>query len=68
MNLTELLPGVQGLSKSEKVELIQLLHEELKTEENPLDHFRGKTIEIWSPLGGDEAARQLLDYMKTVKD
>lgn len=68
MSLAEVLPTVQTLSRIEKLNLIQVLAEELARSETVPALEAGQTYSIWSPhdaYQGAEVLLQLLEREKT---
>ncbi|HEY2154117.1 MAG TPA: hypothetical protein VGH33_00705 [Isosphaeraceae bacterium] len=62
MNLGELLPAIQGLSRAEKIRLIQALADELAGEEG-ITIVSGSTFPVWSPHNAHDAAETLLEAL-----
>lgn len=61
---TEIKKTIQSLSRTEKLELIQLIATELLTDERR-DHFKqGETHGVWSPHNEERAARQLAGLLQ----
>ncbi|WP_148590768.1 hypothetical protein [Aquisphaera giovannonii] len=65
MSLTELLPSIRGLSRPEKLRLIQVLAAELAAAESPTPAplAEGETYPVWSPYDAHEAAATLLNLL-----
>jgi hypothetical protein len=66
MSLTEVLPAVRCLRRSEKLELIKFLADELAREESvSAEHSirDGATYEVWSPTDAFEAAAALSEML-----
>jgi hypothetical protein len=67
MSLVELLPDVRSLSRDEKIQLIQLLSEEL-ARDNPSSLLRaGETYSDWSPHTAYDAAEILMKMLEAEK-
>ena len=64
MSLTELLPSVQSLPRSDKLRLIQYLATELAHEEVPPTFEDGAQFPIWSPYNAFDAANILLQAIQ----
>ena len=64
MSLTELIPLIRTLSDNEKVQLFDMLKDELAREDSiaPLEHE--KTYPLWTPYGAFGAARELLNALQ----
>jgi hypothetical protein len=61
MALSELLPALKALPRSEKIRAIQALADDLASEEeNPLAEVEGKSCPVWSPYEAFGAAAKLL--------
>jgi hypothetical protein len=60
MTLTELLPSLHALPRSEKWRLIQLMVADLAREEDAIPIEDGQAYPIWSPHDAFEAAETLL--------
>ena len=67
MTLAELLPEIKSLGRGEKLQLIQLLAEDVAREEQLIAGWKDKTFEIWSPYNCDEAANTLGELLKAAK-
>ena len=63
MTITEILDQVKHLSKQERRELIQLLHESLQHTDEPQNHsileLAGLGAEIWKGIDPQEYVNQL---------
>lgn len=59
MSVTELLPTLQKLSRTEKLRVMQFLISELAREENEASLEHGAIYRIESPLTSHEAAHKL---------
>ena len=60
MSLSDLLPTIQALPRSEKLRLIQLLAADVACEEQAVVDLADKTVPIWSPYDALEGAATLL--------
>jgi hypothetical protein len=60
MSFVEVLPIVRSLSRIEKLQLIQLLADDLAQAEESPPLTAGRTYPLWSPDRHDEAADVLL--------
>ena len=67
MSLTELLPSVRSLSRTEKLRLIQFLAQSLAEVEETCPIEAGQTYPIWSPLDATKAAAVLLQVLESEK-
>ena len=65
MSLAELMPSVQSLSPTDKLELLRLLAGELREANSILPLEVGKEYPIWSPFDADEAALALQAILAT---
>lgn len=65
MSLAELWPSVRELSRTEKLQLIQVLAADLAEVEAPAPLAQGKEYPLWSPFGAHEAAAVLLKVLDT---
>jgi hypothetical protein len=65
MSLTELLPALHGLPRTDKFRVVQILTAELAEEEAELTD--GAEYPIWSPLDAHEAATTLTDFLQLHK-
>ncbi len=63
MNLAEVLPEVQSLSRLDKIRLIQVLAQELERDESGLIE-PGKSYPIWSPDCAFTAAATMLQALE----
>jgi hypothetical protein len=61
MSLTDILPGVQTLSRLDKIRLIRFLAQELERDEE------GRSDSIWSPDRAFTAAAALLQALQDEK-
>lgn len=59
MSVTELLPSLKTLSRTDKLKVMQFLAQELEVEEELSLLQSGKTYQIWSPLNSHKAAQTL---------
>ena len=62
MSFAELLPIVQALPQPEKLQLIEILQDEVLEDISPLEHY--KTYWIWTPLNSYGAAETLMNAMQ----
>jgi hypothetical protein len=60
MSLIDVLPDVQSLSRVEKIRLLQLLAQDLETDEISLIE-PGRSYPVWSPDRAFSAAAALLE-------
>jgi hypothetical protein len=60
MSLVEVLPGVQALSRTDKLRLIQFLAQDLAEGESGLSLQAGQSYPLWSPHEAFDAAATLL--------
>lgn len=63
MELTELLPTLRQLDRSDRLRVMQFLVFELAKEEDALLNI-GESYPVWSPYNSFEAARTLLTVLK----
>lgn len=63
MSLAELMPSVRDLSRTEKLQLIQVLAADLAELEGPASLAPGKAYPLWSPFAAHEAAAVLLKVL-----
>ncbi|MDM8558472.1 hypothetical protein [Candidatus Parabeggiatoa sp. HSG14] len=61
MSFAELLPIVQALPQPEKLQLIEILQEEVLEDISPLEHH--KTYWIWTPINSYGTAEALMNAM-----
>jgi hypothetical protein len=66
MSLAEVLPGVQTLSRLDKIRLIRLLAQELERDEAGLIE-PGRSYSVWSPDRAFAAAATLLQALEDEK-
>jgi hypothetical protein len=59
MTLSELLPDIQALARSEKLHLIHLLAADVAHEERLIANLKNSSAEIWSPFDATDAAKAL---------
>jgi len=60
MSLSDLLPTIQALPRSDKLRLIQLLAADMAREERAVADLADKTVPVWSPHDAFEGAATLL--------
>ena len=66
MSLIDVLPGLQSLSRGDKIRIIQYLARELeRDEESPIEP--GQSYPIWSPDQAYSAAEVLLKELENDK-
>ena len=65
MSFAELLPIVQALPQPEKLQLIEILQDEVLEDISPLEHH--KTYWIWTPFNSYGAAEALMNAMSEDK-
>lgn len=58
MSFAELLPIVQALPQPEKLQLIEILQDEVLEDISPLEHY--KTYWIWTPLNSSYGVAETL--------
>ena len=68
MTLSELMPTIQSLPRSDKLRLIQLLAAEIAEEEGIAQDVVGKTVPIWSPHDSFQGAATLLRVLGDERD
>lgn len=66
MSLTEVLPGVQSLSRLDKIRLIQFFAQELERDDAGLIE-PGRSYPVWSPDKAFSAAAVLLQALEEDK-
>ncbi|KYC41245.1 hypothetical protein WA1_22535 [Scytonema hofmannii PCC 7110] len=59
MNIADLLPTLQKLSRADKLKVMQFLVQEMATVEEILSLQPGKTYHVWSPYNSHEADQKL---------
>jgi hypothetical protein len=64
MTLSEILPSVQELPRSDKLRLIQMLASELIRDEDVVPPWNNQTVPVWSPYDAYEGACTLLSVLK----
>jgi hypothetical protein len=64
MSLVEILPGVRSLPRAEKLELLQILAQELAEAEAPADLGAGAMYPGWSLDPEFKAAEKLLEFLR----
>jgi hypothetical protein len=64
MSFVEMLPSVRALSRIEKLQLIQLLAEDLARAEESTILMAGQSYPLWSPDRAYEAADVLLQELE----
>jgi hypothetical protein len=64
MTLTELIPTIQNLNRSDKIQLLQIIANELAKEEEHLNLVSGEDYPIYSPYNAFEAADTLLKLLE----
>jgi len=65
MSVTELLPSLKTLSRTDKLKVMQFLAQELEVEEELSLLQSGKTYQIWSPLNSHKAAQTLAALLES---
>ena len=68
MTLSELLPTIQSLPRSDKLRLIQLLAADIAREEGIAQDMAGKTFPFWSPYDSFQGAAPLLEVLGEDKE
>ena len=66
MSIDKLVQELQVLSRREKLQIVQLLVNDLKEEEDNLTLTQTQ-YEVWSPADAGEAARVLLTMLEEAK-
>lgn len=66
MTLTEVLPNIRQLSRTEKLRIVHILIDEIAAEETSLLES-GRTYEVWSPYDSFDAADKLLKMLEEEK-
>lgn len=64
MNLAELFPTLQNLSRADKLKIMQFLVSELAREEEALLLENGATYQLWSPYNSHDAAQKLAQLLE----
>ena len=64
MTTADLFPTLRGLSRAEKLKVMQFLIAELAKEEEPTLQA-GATYSLWSPLNSHEAAHKLSQLLES---
>ena len=64
MSVTELLPSLKTLSRTDKLKVMQFLAQELEVEEELSLLQSGKTYQIWSPLNSHKAVQTLATLLE----
>jgi hypothetical protein len=64
MTTADLFPTLRGLSRAEKLKVMQFLIAELAQEEEPTLQA-GATYSLWSPLNSHEAAHKLSQLLES---
>jgi len=64
MSVTELLPSLKTLSRTDKLKVMQFLAQELEVEEELSLLQSGKTYQIWSPLNSYKAVQTLATLLE----
>lgn len=67
MTLTELIPSIHNLNRSEKIHLLQIIVNELAQEEKNDYLIPHEDYPIYSPLNAFEAAETLLQLLEENK-
>jgi hypothetical protein len=65
MSIVEMMPSVRALSRIEKLQLIQLLAEDLARTEESTTLIPGQSYPLWSPERAYEAADVLLRELES---
>jgi len=67
MTLEQLLPELAGLSRADKLKVVESLTKELDDEDclSSIEHHRN--YDVWSPYDADEAAETLLDLLQATE-
>jgi len=64
MSISEIIPAVRALSRGEKLQLTQILLEDLAREELPAMFKKGQVYSIYTPEYAPGAAAQLAQLLK----
>jgi hypothetical protein len=64
MTVTELIPSIHNLNRSEKIYLLQIIANDLAQEEHNLNLIPNADYPIYSPLNAFEAADTLLKLLE----
>jgi hypothetical protein len=67
MSFVEMMPSVRALSRIEKLQLIQMLAEDLARAEESTCLIPGQSYPIWSPDQAYQAAEVLLKELESEK-
>jgi hypothetical protein len=67
MNITDLLPTLQKLSRTDKLKVMQFLVQEMAKEEETLSLKPGATYYVWSPYNSHNAAQKLATLLEENK-
>jgi hypothetical protein len=62
MHIAELLPKIHGMTRADKVRILHFITSELSAEEQPT-LLPGSEYPVWTPLGEERAAADLLDFL-----
>jgi hypothetical protein len=62
MAIAELLPKIHDLTRADKVRVLHFIASELSAEEQPT-LLPGSEYPVWTPLGAESAAADLLDFL-----
>lgn len=65
MSLVEILPNIRALPRAERIRLIQLLAEDLASEEAMQVLATGAEYPVWSPFDSFAAADTLQEFLRT---
>ena len=65
MSIVEMMPSVRALSRVEKLQLIQLIAEDLARAEESTTLVPGQTYPLWSPERAYDAADILLRELES---
>ncbi len=68
MNITDLLPTLQKLSRTDKLKVMQFLVQEMAKEEETLSLEPGATYHVWSPYEAAQKLATLLEEGKQTSD
>jgi len=64
MSLTEILPNIRSLPRVDRIRLIQLLAEDLASEEATPGLVPGAEYPVWSPYDSFAAANVLQEFLR----
>lgn len=68
MSLAEILPNIRSLPRTDRIRLIQLLAEDLASEEATMALTSGAEYPVWSPYDSFAAADALQEFLGRQED